>query len=179
MAKAVLEIPPELEEMAERVGEFIQYWGFKKIHGKIWTHLYLSEKPLDAQDLIKRLGVSKALMSFSLNDLQEYQVILEAGKSDRNTQLFVANPDVLAVILNVLRRREKRMLAQIYSSYKMLSEIESREKQSIHICEDRLAALGNMINQAQTTLSGVISLEELQMGLWKDLFSESEEDSIS
>ena len=46
---------PELDELAEFVGEFIQYWGFKRIHGKIWAHLFLSEVPLDATTLVSSL----------------------------------------------------------------------------------------------------------------------------
>lgn len=120
--------PPELEELASEVGEFICYWGFKKIHGRIWTHIYLAEQALDAGQLMQRLKVSKALISLSLNDLLKYDVILEAGKSSRGTQTYLPNPDVLDVILNVLRRRERKMLTKAETSHKMLSSL-SEESQ--------------------------------------------------
>lgn len=56
-------LPPELEDLANEVGDFICYWGFKKIHGRLWTHIYLARVPLDAGQLMQRLKVSKALIS--------------------------------------------------------------------------------------------------------------------
>src|ERR1700730_8342606 len=97
-------LPPELEELAGEVGDFICYWGFKKIHGRLWTHIYLATLPVDAGQLMQRLKVSKALISLYLHDLLKYDVIIESGKSTRSTQTYVANPEVLDVILNVLRR---------------------------------------------------------------------------
>ncbi|MGA3762246.1 ArsR family transcriptional regulator, partial [Bacillus velezensis] len=85
---------PELEDFAEQIGQFIEYWGFKRVHGRLWVHLMLSEAPLDASQLIRRLRVSKALVSMSLGDLLEYDVIEEAGKSARGTQLYRAREDV-------------------------------------------------------------------------------------
>ncbi len=72
---------------------------------------------------MQRLKVSKALISLSLNDLLKYDVILESGKSSRGTQTYIPNPDVLDVILNVIRRRERKMLTKAETSHKMLSSL--------------------------------------------------------
>ena len=162
-------ISPELEELAERVGEFIQYWGFKRVHGKIWTHLFLCDRPVDAQELIRRLKVSKALMSFSLNDLLKYEVIMEVGKSERNTQLYQINPDTLSVILNVIRRREKRLLSQISSANALLRDLPQTEKTTQCICPERLKALSNMIDQAQCTLNAMLGLEAIDFKVWSEI----------
>ncbi len=97
---------PELEDLADQIGEFIHYWGFKRIHGRIWTHIYLAAKPLDAADLVRQMKISKALVSISLRELIDFEVIEEVGKSSRGTHLYRANPDILKVILSVLRQRE-------------------------------------------------------------------------
>jgi DNA-binding transcriptional regulator GbsR (MarR family) len=162
-------ISPELEELAERIGEFIQYWGFKRVHGKIWTHLFLCDRPVDAQELIRRLKVSKALMSFSLNDLLKYEVIMEVGKSERNTQLYQINPDTLNVILNVIRRREKRLLSQIGSANNLLTGLPDEQKVNQCICPDRLKSLTSMIDQAQSTLNAMLSLEAIDFKAWGEI----------
>jgi DNA-binding transcriptional regulator GbsR (MarR family) len=58
--------PPELKQLELSVAQFMQYWGFKKIHGRIWTHLFTSQKPLDSITLMSRLKVSKGLMSLAI-----------------------------------------------------------------------------------------------------------------
>ena len=99
-------IMPELKELESLVGEFIQYWGFKKIHGRIWAHLYTSTTPLDSQTLISRLKVSKGLMSLAMRDLLEYDVIQPVRTGKHGVTFYQANPDLMFVITNVLRKRD-------------------------------------------------------------------------
>lgn len=162
-------IPPEFEDLANEVGDFICYWGFKKIHGRLWTHLYLSKTALDAGQLMRRLRVSKALISLSLNDLLKYDVILESQKSDRGTQTYIANPNVVEIILNVLRRRERRMLAQAETSHKMLASLGADRLEKAQIESERLESLGRMIGQAQNGLLSLLELATVDLKNWEEL----------
>ena len=162
-------LPPELEELADEVGDFICYWGFKKVHGRIWTHIYLANQPLDAGQLMQRLKISKALVSLSLNDLLNYDVILEGGKSSRGTQTYLANPDVLDVILNVLRRRERKMLAKAETSHRMLSSLSLEKIDRARLQPERLAALGKMIQQAQNALGSLLELVNVDLTSWEEI----------
>jgi len=166
------QILPELEELANEIGDFICYWGFKKIHGRIWTHIYLSESPLDAGQLMQRLCVSKALISLSLNDLLKFEVLLEAGKSARGTQTYVSNPNILNVILNVLRRRERRMLSQAESCFRLLMEVKPDMRRISGIEEERLQSMGTMIRHAQSALTSVLDLSMVDLSHWTAIKSE-------
>ena len=161
--------PPELEELACEVGDFICYWGFKRIHGRLWTHLYTSSVPLDAAQLMSRIQVSKALISLSLNVLLKYEVIIENGKSARGTQTYVANPDVLDVILNVLRRRERKMLAKTETSYKMLLSLNKDRRERAGLASDRVENLGRMSSEAQNTLSCLLELVTIDLKPWEEI----------
>ena len=162
-------VPPELEDLANEVGDFICYWGFKKVHGRIWTHIYLSHSPLDAGQLMQRLRVSKALISLSINDLLKYDVVLESGKSARGTQTYIANPDVVDVILNVLRRRERKMLTQAETSHRLLKALNPEAKARTRLHEQRVEAMGRMIQQAQNALESLLDLATLDMGGWDEI----------
>ncbi len=160
---------PELQDLAEQVGEFIEYWGFKRVHGRLWTHLYLSDHPMDAAEFIQRLGISKALVSMTLSDLLEYEVIQPAGKSERGTELFTANPDTTQVILNVLRHREKRMLSRIEAAYRLFKNLPARDKKSLDISNDRQESLGILIESAQSAIDGIVSLTGVELQAWRAL----------
>lgn len=149
-------ISQQLEELSERIGEFIHYWGFKRIHGKIWCHLYLSKHPLDASELIRRVGVSKALVSISLRELLEHDVIAEAGKSHSGTQLYRAMPNLTAVIVQVLKQRERRMLARIQAACLAVKAGPGIESQ-------RLSQLGAMIEDAAAALDAILALKSLDI----------------
>jgi DNA-binding transcriptional regulator GbsR (MarR family) len=150
---------PELEELAEQIGSFIQYWGFKKIHGRIWAHLYVSSEPLDTAELMKRLKVSKALMSFSIRDLLAYDVIQEVSKGRHGTVYFRANPDLSSVIINVLRGREKKMMAQIAASQKLLRDMPVAVKNEFKIDSSQVQKLGEVIENASQALELFITME--------------------
>src|SRR5262245_22326676 len=57
------------------IGEFIEYWGFKRIQGRVWTYLALSAEPRSQQDLAKGLNVSKALMSSTVAELERLGLV--------------------------------------------------------------------------------------------------------
>jgi len=173
-------VAPELQDLADQVGEFIEYWGFKRVHGKVWLHFFLSESPLDAAEIIGRLGISKALVSMTLNELLEYEVILPAGKSTRGTELFVANTETVAVILNVLRKREKRMLSRVEAAHRLLKQLPARERKSLELSEDRQEHLTQLIQNAQAAIEGILGLTQVDLKLWRDLaktFAGSEKSS--
>jgi DNA-binding transcriptional regulator GbsR (MarR family) len=160
-------INPELEDLADQIGEFIAYWGFKRVHGRIWTHIFLSASPLDASDIIERLGISKALVSISLKDLLDYEVIRDAGRSERGTVLYEANENVTDVITNVLRRREKRMMSRIQTAQRLLKELPAAEKRSAGLNDAKLADLAKMIDFANDSLDHVLALDAVDLTAMK------------
>ncbi len=148
---------PELSYLADLVGEFIEYWGFKKIHGKIWLHLYLSQEPIDAKTLISKLDVSKALISISLKDLLDYNVIFESGTSSEGTRLYKANPDLHTVIAHVLRQREKIMMGKIHAGFHQLKEMSKEDLLASNIESNRLKELDKFIRNGEKALNIVMA----------------------
>ena len=116
-------LSPELREVVEGVGSFMQYWGFSAVDGKIWALLYLSPKPLSSAELGATLGLSKAMMSLSLNELLKYHVIEGAGFVKHGTQVFVSTKDIKAAVENVICNREKKMLARIAQAARKLEAV--------------------------------------------------------
>ncbi|HRK06847.1 MAG TPA: hypothetical protein PLZ57_03670 [Pseudobdellovibrionaceae bacterium] len=161
---------PEMQELSEQIGEFIHYWGFKRIHGKIWTHLFLAERPLDAADLVRQMKISKALVSISLRELMEFEVIEEVGKSARGTHLYRPNPDILKVILAVLRGREKRMLTRIQAAAEALERTAPQDRQNTELSDKALGQLGALVTKAQMGLESFISLRSVDFGEWRQAF---------
>jgi DNA-binding transcriptional regulator GbsR (MarR family) len=161
-------VPPELEDIATQVGEFIEYWGFKNVHGRIWTHLFLSDEPLDAGELIERLGISKALVSMSISDLLDHEVIQVAGKGPRSTVTYRANPDITTVISNILRKRERRMLGRISSAARLLKDLPEGDRGSVKLSCARLQMLNKMVHSAEGTLDAILQLSNVSFEDWSE-----------
>ena len=131
-------------DIVNGIGDFIEYWGFKKVHGKIWAIIFLSNKPVNAKDIMQQLNISKALVSMSLKELMEYDVIM-ACQEKQSTNRYVSNPNLLNVIVNVLLSREAKMLLQIKNSCELL-ELQNEHNDNDIISNDRLKKLNQMVN---------------------------------
>ncbi len=91
-------------DVCRAVGKFIAYWGFKEIHGRIWTLLAMRRDALTQAGIARALGVSRALVSGSIEELARHGLVRTVG-SHRNAP-YVAVFDVWPTIADVLRSRE-------------------------------------------------------------------------
>lgn len=164
---------PELEDVVTQIGDFIEYWGFKNVHGRIWAHLFLAGCPLDSNELIVRLGISKALVSMSISDLMDYNVIRASGKSERGTTVYDCNPDLSSVIANVLRKRERRLLARLSAATRTLSSMPREMDGKCGVRHDRVEKLDNMVRTAESTLDGLLMFRDVSFAPWAGFHSES------
>lgn len=140
----------------DQVGSFIQYWGFKKIHGQIWAHVWLAKTPIDATTLVLRLQVSKALVSLAIKDLLQYDVVKILDCGDRRKMLLVPNTDIQTVISNVLKHRESVMLTAILKSQDAIEKMDQKTKEKFDLDEARLEQMKMMTAMAEMALSALI-----------------------
>lgn len=150
-----------LEALSGAVGDFIRYWGFRRIHGEIWTQVYLNAHPLSGVELTQRLGVSKALVSPALKELEEHKLILVKNE-DGKTKRYTANPDVFQVIRDILVKREIKLIEKALEQF---GKVEATE--DLDLNPERLKSLGQMISVAHFATAFVVSqVEEKNFKQW-------------
>lgn len=146
-----------MADLCSLIGDFIQYWGFKKIHGQIWTTIFLSKEPVDATTLVKRLRVSKALVSLAIKDLIDFEVIQVAGKGSRRKTLYQSHPDLIYVISRVLITREQKLLEEIMTKQSEVNALLKSSKENLDICPEKMGELQDMVSSAQEMLQCLVS----------------------
>jgi DNA-binding transcriptional regulator GbsR (MarR family) len=147
-----------LQQLCLSVGNFIRYWGFRRVHGAIWAQLYLSKTPLSCADLTRRLGLSKALISPALLELSEYELIHEVPSPNEKTKLYASSDNINETIANILKKREVKMLEQITKDF---AALESSQNQQSNIDEGKLKSMGEMILSANFMLELILSQKNL------------------
>ena len=148
----------QLRKLSLSIGQFIRYWGFRRIHGAIWTQLYLSNTPLSCTDLASRLGLSKALVSPALEELCQYKLIFEVKAPNEKTKIYAATSNVNEVIQNILKTRETQMLKQITDDFSILGD--TSQTNSL-IDQNRIQKLGEMIFSANLMLEVMLSQKDI------------------
>lgn len=155
----------KLRKLSLSIGHFIRYWGFRRVHGAIWTQLYVSKTPLSCTDLTTRLDLSKALISPALEELCHYKLIRETPAPNEKTKTYEAVDDINEVIQHVLRTREAQMLKQITKDF---SNFNSTSKNDF-IDQNKVKELGEMILSANLMLEILVSQKDI-MKLPQELY---------
>jgi DNA-binding transcriptional regulator GbsR (MarR family) len=96
--------------VCDSVGEFIDWWGFKGITGRIWALLAMRREPLTQVEIAETLGVSRSLVSTAVAQMTELGLI--APESEHRNAPYRANLDIWPVVTDVLRSREWMMMEQ-------------------------------------------------------------------
>lgn len=157
----------KLDDLSNSIGEFIKYWGFKPIHGKIWTYVYLVERPVSSKELKEVFKISKALLSTTLSDLKDYEVLLDNGKGLHGAELFIANKDIFHAITKVLKMREKKLIANIASHTSKMDRLSQKELIKLGVSPERFKNLNNLVKSGSTAIDSIIKLEKINLSIWK------------
>src|SRR5256885_9834464 len=106
-----------LHEVAGAVGGLMEFWGFKRTMGRIWTTLYLSDDPLSAAELCERLEISSGAASMTLNELEGWGVVSRSRKPGDRREYFEAETDVWKMVSRVLRERELQQIERALEAF--------------------------------------------------------------
>lgn len=93
-----------IRHACKAAGEFIEYWGYKEIQGRVWMLLALSKQPLSQSQVADTLQVSRSLISGTIAELTEFGLVRPI--SDHRNAPWEAVLDVWPTISDILRERE-------------------------------------------------------------------------
>ena len=104
---------------SDAIGHIIEFWGFKRNMGRVWTVLYLSDRPLSAHDLRFRLQLSSGAVSMTLKDLARWGTVRKVWIQGTRRDHFTAESDLWKMLSRVFRERE---LAEVHEVVARLEE---------------------------------------------------------
>jgi DNA-binding transcriptional regulator GbsR (MarR family) len=131
----------DLNELIDGVGSFIEYWGFRKIHGRIWARIYVSDRPLSTPEIVSSLGVSKALVSGALNELLDHKLVVKVGQVKFGGVTYIACPNPAEVVRDVVRNRELILFEKIQSNLDDLDKLNVQESRNLGINKESIKNL--------------------------------------
>ncbi len=94
--------------VSDAIGRLIEFWGFKRNMGRIWAVLYLSDRPLGAQEIQERLQLSAGAVSMTLKSLGQWRVIRRVWVQGERRDFFEAEGNFWRMISRVFEERERR-----------------------------------------------------------------------
>jgi DNA-binding transcriptional regulator GbsR (MarR family) len=159
-------LDPELWEseriVSDAIGRLMVLWGFKRNMGRVWTLLYLSNQPLTALVLQKRLRLSAGAISMTLNELARWGVVRKVWREGDRHDYYEAESGLWKMISRVLRERELAEVVVALEAFEdALAALKRREQRAseprIRIQRERIEQLLELARLGRTALDALIS----------------------
>lgn len=139
-------LPPLVQAFVLHFGEMGSRWGINRSVGQVYALLYLSPEPLNADQIVAALGVSRSNVSMALRELQAWNlVLLRHLPGDRRDHF--TTPDDVWVILRTLAEEPKKR--EIDPTLTVLRELlmQSPGSEDERHAQARIRAMHAMIEQ--------------------------------
>lgn len=104
------DLDPDIQAFVLHFGEMGSRWGINRTVGQIYALLYLSDKPLNAEQISDQLELSRSNVSMGLKELQSWRLVKPQHLPGDRKDYFSTPEDILDIALTLLEERRKREL---------------------------------------------------------------------
>jgi DNA-binding transcriptional regulator GbsR (MarR family) len=103
-----MNLPPLTQRFVLHFGEMGSRWGINRTVGQIYALLYVSAKPLNADEVGEALNFSRSNVSMGVKELQSWSLVRLIHQPNDRREYFQAPDDVWAIFRTLATERRKR-----------------------------------------------------------------------
>jgi len=152
-------LSPLVQNFVLHFGEMGSRWGINRTVGQIYALLYLSNRPLNADEIAESLDFSRSNVSMGLKELESWRLVrLQHLPGDRR-EYFSAPEDVWAIFKTLAEERKKR---EIDPTLTMLrgAVLEPVNTPADRHAQERMRAMHDLIDLVSGWFSDVHRLDQ-------------------
>jgi DNA-binding transcriptional regulator GbsR (MarR family) len=137
---------PEVESFILHWGEMGTNWGVNRSVAQIHALLYLSDRPLHAEEISQTLRLARSNVSTALKELQSYGIVRRQHVAGDRRDHFVAETDLWELLMRISAERKRREVDPTIALLAQLKErIEDRKDVPEHV-RHRIARMHEFIS---------------------------------
>ncbi len=103
-----MNLTPLSERFVLHFGEMGSRWGINRTVGQIYALLYVSDRPLNADDIADTLGISRSNVSISLKELQSWRLAKLLHLPGDRRDYFEPPKDVWEIFRTLAEEKRRR-----------------------------------------------------------------------
>ena len=151
-----MDVSPLKQRFILHFGEMGSRWGINRTVGQIYALLYVSEKPLNADQIVQALGMSRSNVSMGLKELQSWRLTRSQHMPGDRREYFTAPEDIWEIFRVLIEERRKR---EIDPTLTLLRDALMEE----HSAEDEHAAkrMADMLELLELATEWADDLQDL------------------
>ncbi len=151
--------------VADAIGGLMEFWGFKRNMGRMWTLLYLESKPLSARDLAERLTLSSGGVSMTLSALSKWGVVKKTWVRGERRDYYEPETSIWKMVSRVFRERELRQIHSAIDAFEtavagldsQASEAHGDEGERLRFALRRIQGLLTLARIGERLLDSILS----------------------
>ena len=106
-----MKLSPVTEQFILHWGEMGSRWGVNRTMSQIHALLYISGKPMHAEEIVDTLGVARSNVSTSIKELQHWGLVQKVSILGDRRDHFTTELDVWGLARTIVIERQRRELA--------------------------------------------------------------------
>jgi DNA-binding transcriptional regulator GbsR (MarR family) len=114
---------PEAQSFILHWGEMGTNWGVNRSVAQVHALLYLSDRPVNAEEISETLKLARSNVSTALKELQSYGIVRRQHVAGDRRDHFVAETDLWELLMRITAERKRR---EVDPTIQLLSELKER-----------------------------------------------------
>ena len=150
-------LPPLARQFVLHFGEMGSRWGINRTVGQIYALLFVSQRPLNADEIAEALEFSRSNVSMGLKELQSWRLVRMKHVSGDRREYFEAPQDVWEIFRVLAEERRRREVEPTLSMLRNALLEEPANEADRH-AQDRMREMYELIDRLMTWFDDVQKL---------------------
>jgi DNA-binding transcriptional regulator GbsR (MarR family) len=103
-----MSLPPLIQSFVSHFGEMGGRWGVNRTVGQIYALLFVSDRPLNAEEITEALAISRSNASMGLKELEAWRLVRKRHFPGDRRDYFQAPDDVWQILRTLAEERRRR-----------------------------------------------------------------------
>jgi DNA-binding transcriptional regulator GbsR (MarR family) len=157
------QLPLAIERFVLHWGEMGGQWGVNRSVSQIHALLYLSERPLTADDIADALGLARSNVSNSIKELLGWNLIRRVPIRGDRRDHFEAETDIWEVFLRIAAGRKEREIDPAVAVLKTCAADADRDAGVSAVARERLKAMLAFLEMMERWYAQMLSVPKPQI----------------
>jgi DNA-binding transcriptional regulator GbsR (MarR family) len=153
-----MNLSPLVQSFVLHFGEMGSRWGINRTVGQIYALLFVSNRALNADDLVDALGLSRGSVSMGLKELQSWNLVRMHHLPGERREYFDTPEDVWAIMRTLVEERKKREIDPTLTILRELLMQSPAAEGDAH-AQERMAAMCEQIELLTAWYADIQKLE--------------------
>lgn len=156
-------LPPAIEQFVLQWGDMGGKWGVNRSVAQIHALLYLSDRPLTAEDISEMLGLARSNVSNSIKELQGWDLIRRVPIRGDRREHFEAETDIWEMFARIAAGRKEREIDPAVAAIRACVAAAQDDPKVHPVANERLQAMLQFVDTMDRWYAQMLSVPKKQI----------------